>query len=360
MPTSPHPKAGLLALLLLIGFCVGWEVWLRGQGFRLSYNDDEALWAHHHEKVYQAGPANPVLLGSSRIKFGLDLSTWQAATEAAPTQLAMVGTSPRPVLADLARDARFKGTVLVDVTEPIFFTAPGGYSEQQAVKSVAYYPKWSIAQRCGFALNRQLETRLLLLDEELFSLRGFLERVPLPNRPKVFAVPAFPMKFTTNDFNRQTFITPEFEADTAMQNQQRAIWMHLFTKAPKSPMSDSLLTAIFRETAADVARIRSRGGQVVFVRMPSDGPLWAMEQKAFPRAAYWERLLRETGAPGIHFQDYPALARYHCPEWSHLTPADARSFTANLVRIAAPKTGWRQAAAYSAASPLVVSNLAIH
>ena len=29
-------------------------------------------------------------------------------------------------------------------------------------------------------------------------------------------------------------------------------------------------------------------------------------------------LLKETGAPGIYFEDFPELADFKCPEWSHL------------------------------------------
>jgi hypothetical protein len=37
------------------------------------------------------------------------------------------------------------------------------------------------------------------------------------------------------------------------------------------------------------------------------------------------------GAPGIHFEDHPQLAGFDCPEWSHLTSADAVQFTATLM-----------------------------
>lgn len=339
MPSSPYAKAGLLALTLLIGFIVGWEIYLRQQGFIISYNDDEALWAYHHQRVYQATAANPVLIGSSRVKFGLDLATWETTTGAAPTQLALVGTSPRPILTDLARDNQFKGTVVVGVTEMLFFAPSGSFPEQQAQKCVAYYPKWSIAQRAGFSLNRMLESRLLFLDEDLFSLRSLLKRLPILNRPGVFALPPFPMKFVSSDFNRQTFLTPEFEADTTLQNQQRAIWMYVFTQAPRMPMPDSVLTGIFKDVAADVAKIRGRGGHVIFLRMPSDGLFWEGEKQAFPRAKYWDRLLQETGAPGIHFADYPELSKYACPEWSHLKPADAKAFTKDFIRLMELKTG---------------------
>lgn len=351
MPTSPYAKAGLLALGLLTSIMIGWEIFLRQQGFILSYNDDEALWAHHHQQIYQATAANPVIIGSSRVKFGMDLATWEATTGAAPTQLAMAGTSPRPVLADLARDQDFKGTVLVGISEGLFFSPSGGFTEQQAHKAVAFYPKWSIAQRTGFTLNRLLESRLLFLDEDLFSLPSLLKRLPIANRPGVFALPPFPMKFVSNDFNRQTSITPEFVADTSLQNQQRAIWMYVFTQAPNKPLTDSALTDIFKAVAADVAKIQNRGGKVLFLRMPSDGKVWELEKQAFPREKFWDRLLQETGAPGIHFADYPELSKYACPEWSHLAPADARTFTGDLIRLMEQKMGWQISQADHTQSP---------
>ncbi len=82
--------------------------------------------------------------------------------------------------------------------------------------------------------------------------------------------------------------------------------------------------------AKAVATLRARGVRVVFVRPPSDGAYYAFEQKAMPRAQTWDVLLQRTGAPGIHFEDYPQLQGYELPEWSHLTAADAARFTAQL------------------------------
>jgi hypothetical protein len=59
----------------------------------------------------------------------------------------------------------------------------------------------------------------------------------------------------------------------------------------------------------------------------------------FPRQKYWDRLLHETNAPGIHFADYPAIANFHCPELSHLTKKDAIIFTQHFIQILGQK-GW--------------------
>ncbi|MBV9698337.1 MAG: hypothetical protein JO005_15550, partial [Gammaproteobacteria bacterium] len=89
--------------------------------------------------------------------------------------------------------------------------------------------------------------------------------------------------------------------------------------------------------AQKVATLRARGVQVVFVLMPSAGPFLAFEQQVFPRQDTWDQLLRRTGAPGIHFQDYPQLQGLNLPEWSHLSYADSERFTAALQPLVAQK-----------------------
>jgi hypothetical protein len=339
-------KAIAFALVLTLAFVIGWEGYWRSQGFELSYNDDESIWAYHRQRIYQATSSGPVFIGSSRIKFGVDLSTWEGITGAAPVQLAQVGTSPRLILDDLANDENFKGTVLIDVTEPIFFAPAGGPFDKQARSSLAYYPNWSIAQKVSFQINKHLESNLLFLDEEKFALRFLTDRLPIANRPGVFVIPPFPLKFTTNDFNRQTFITDDFVASPEMQAEQKQIWWNLFTKAPKMPpMSDKDFTAMLDQIKSSVDKIQGRGGHVLFVRMPSSGRLWEFEQQAFPREKFWNRLLAHTHAQGIHFADYPQLAKFPCIEWSHLAPAEARAFTREFIPIMQQKTGWQVSSA---------------
>ena len=101
-----------------------------------------------------------------------------------------------------------------------------------------------------------------------------------------------------------------------------------------------------------VATLRERHIPVLFVRPPSGGPFLEYEDKAFPRAESWDALLAATGAPGIHFQDYPELQGGELPEWSHLTQGDAEKFTAALYGIIA-RDFWKNEAAApkSAAAP---------
>ena len=91
------------------------------------------------------------------------------------------------------------------------------------------------------------------------------------------------------------------------------------------------IEARFRDTAKAVEKFRARGGKIVFVRFPNGGELKALEDRLNPRARDWERLLKETNAPGIYFEDYSELASFNCPEWSHLSAGDSVEFSKRLV-----------------------------
>ncbi|MCF0074667.1 hypothetical protein LZD49_29550 [Dyadobacter sp. CY261] len=333
-------KAACLGGALVVLFLIGWESYLRQSGFICSYNDDESLWAATRRNIYQATPAGPVIVGTSRAKFDIDLQTWEGITGKAPVQLAIVGTTPRPVLQDLASDPNFKGTLILDVMEPLFFQPNGSFAEVSATKRLAYYPKWSLSQQASFVINRQLEDHLLFLDEEKFSVNALIKRLPIASRPGVFVFPVFPLNLEYGLPNRQTSFTDSFLTDTAAQAEVKGVWARMGLTSTKRGVGGDTLTNIIRSVAKSVDQIRARGGQVVFVRFPSSGEVWNAEQQAYPRELYWERLLKETGVTGIHFADYPELSRYKCPEWSHLSPADAKSFTKDLTRIIETKTKW--------------------
>ena len=86
-------------------------------------------------------------------------------------------------------------------------------------------------------------------------------------------------------------------------------------------------------TREAVARIRGRGGRVVFIRCPSSDGVRDIENKFAPRVAFWDRLIESSGTLGIHFEDYPELREFRCPEWSHLTSEDATEFSRRLMPI---------------------------
>src|SRR5688572_667485 len=104
MKSNQFVKAGLLTLALVVAFIICWETYWRSKGFIATYNDDKVLWAHTRKAVYEPINKATVFIGSSRIKFDLDIPEWEKITGEKAVQLALVGTSPRQLLQDLAND----------------------------------------------------------------------------------------------------------------------------------------------------------------------------------------------------------------------------------------------------------------
>ena len=338
MQTKHFSRAAILTAVTVLGFVVCWEVYWRNKGFIPTYNDDEALWAEKRSNVYKPIDAATVFTGASRIKFDLDIPTWEKITGEKAVQLALVGTSPRRVLAHLANDKKFKGKVIVDVTEDIFFGREKWF-DASANEAIEFYEKYTPAQKASSWLNYKLEANVVFLERNKFGLNELLLDVKLPPRKGTFPGVVFPKQFELTTFERQTYMGPEFLADTNLQRKQTNIWSMFGALDRKPGISGDTLINVFKELKDNIDKIKAKGGQVLFVRTPASGPYQETEDFVFPREKYWDAMLQYTNAPGIHFKDYPETANYICPEWSHLSLNDAIDYTKHFVKQLKQK-GW--------------------
>ena len=341
MSSSSFTKAGVLMLTIVIVFFSIWEMILQKQGIKIAYDDDESLWADKRAMVYEPADKATVFIGSSRNKFDLDIATWQQLTGDHAIQLAVEGNSPLPILDDLAEDNQFKGKLVIDVTEGLFFsTSPGNVTKP--ANYISYYKKRTPAQRFSFLVNHQLESGLVLLNKDHLSLNALLEKLPIAKRKGVFALPnGCPMDFNPSSFERQSIMTDRFEKDTTIQKKVTGLWDFYRSISKDPPANAAKRDSMIATISQNINKIKQRGGQVIFVRTPSSGPYWEGEQKGFPRAIYWDKILTATGIAGIHFKDYPATDHFVCPEFSHLKQSDAIVYTQNLARILEQDKGWK-------------------
>lgn len=339
MSSPSLKKAALLMLLLVAGSVIAWEVYLRSTGFEIGFDDGGPLWAYHRERIYSPIEQSTVFIGSSRIKFDLDIDTWESATGETAIQLSCVGSTPRPLLSDLAADPEFKGKVIVDVTEGLFFSkSPQNFIRPN--EGIKYHKEITPTQRASFFINKPLESTFVFLDKDAFSMNSLLDKLEIPSRPGVMDPPIFARDFGRTKFNRQDYLGKEFMADTNQQRQQQGVWAFFGRMNRFPPISGAPLDSVIQTVRLDVDKIKSRGGDVIFVRTPSSGPFLMAEQKGFPRDQYWDRLLKETDCKGIHFMDYPEISSYQCPEFSHLSPEDGIDFTHHLIEILKKDIGW--------------------
>lgn len=328
VPDQPWGRILLAGLVLFLVLMACWEAYWRAYGARPAYRNSNGQWAIERRRIDHGEGDALVLSGASRVLFDVQLPVWRQVAGEAPIQLAMEGTSPLPMLDDLAADPNFTGRLLVGVAPDVFFS---GFEYRGEV--VHYTAKQSPSQRIGTWLSMHvLEPTFAFYDPD-FALATVVRRQPWPLRPGMPRITRV-RKLAESDLDRNTHMWPKVANDPQYRALARSIWAEDFGKPP--PGMDT--PKAFKETVdKQIARakkaidtLRARGVKVLFVRMPSSGEYYAYEQKYFPRAQTWDRLLRETNTPGLHFEDYPQLQGYELPEWSHASAPEARRMTAQL------------------------------
>lgn len=329
----------LLAVALLSAAAtLGWEIWARAAGYRPTLNDTPDLWAETRNRVQ---PDSIVLIGTSRMLFDMDLDVLEQGLGKRPTQLALVGSSPFPILGDLAADENFHGTVLLDIVPMMYFAPTGSPPVEASEKALKRRRNWNYAQKWGNALGKRLEDHVAFTRQEDLTLAQLLGRIPIPERAGALVDPALPPYFYTLDRDRRARMVPEC-AVVGSPLQQRVAngWLPLFTPPPPPsfiplPQFGEIMKRDFEgrlaATAQHIARIQARGGQVILLRLPVSSPLLDQEEKIVPRIATWDRLLQENKVAGIHFAEHEDLRDFKCPEWSHLSAPDSVEFTRRLV-----------------------------
>ncbi len=90
-------------LLIVFVAVISWELYLRNKGVTKAYDDGPPLWSDKRAMVYEPADKATVFIGSSRIKYDLDIDTWQTITGEKAIQLAVEGSSPLPGVGRLSR-----------------------------------------------------------------------------------------------------------------------------------------------------------------------------------------------------------------------------------------------------------------
>ena len=211
----------------------------------------------------------------------------------------------------------------------------------RANKAVRRFHAQTPAQRGSQYLAMPLEEHVAFLKQEELTLDDLLKRLPIPNRPNAQVQPRLPPYFGTLDRERRARMIEECaRPGSELAKMTQKIWIPLFTLPPPptyipeqefAKMMGQAINQRFNDVAAAVQKLRARGGKIVFVRFPYSGELKKLEDRETPRIGIWDRVLKDTGAPGIYYEDFPDLAGFNCPEWSHLSAGDSMEFTKRLI-----------------------------
>lgn len=334
VPTRDIPKQpwGRLALGVVAALVIGtaaMEVNARRLGLHAGDLDNsEVDWTV--ERTRSAG--DPIaIVGDSRILFDTDLDRFEALTGVRPVQLAIHGTSALSLLEDTAANKAFNGLLIVGLADTMFFQPFDGYGgyihKRENYESPARH--WSAG------LDHFVQRRFAFLDSS-HRLSVVAMRLDPDIRPGVEGPYDDIWKLSEIGEKRQTWMWPRILTDQRLRAHSRWAWQGFKQKYPFTPQ---LIARGQARAKIAVDKIRARGGEVVFVRPPSDAHLRVNEEAQVPRAKGWDVLLRNTHSVGMHNDELPAnLHHLIMPEWSHLSRRCATVFTDAYVRRLAART----------------------
>lgn len=309
--------AGFIIAIVLL--CT-WETFWRASGYTPSIEDDLGIWAIQRQVLEDEEPPSVVLLGSSRMQLDVDPKIIQAESGLRTLMLAIDGSSPLPVLADLAKKSSFNGLVLCSFLPQWLGDGDSGKSRSAKWARKFHQKKWSF----------WIETRL-----SMFMQSNFVFRYPglLPGKlwekyleGKTPNPPYAPMRsdrYRPADYAKSDIS----QLRLARIKRQREI------VAAAQPLNAQEFSTRISEINAMVHQIEKRGGRVIFLRLPSCAEILELEEQTWPRRQYWNRFAENTTARTIHFTDHYELSRFDCPDGSHLDNREAKSFTRSLVDI---------------------------
>jgi hypothetical protein len=338
IPQVPWRGMTVVVVLVAIGAATAWEFYCRSIGYGPTLNNSEDLWAMARRRVQ---PESVVIIGDSRGWFDLDLDELQKGLGKRPVQLAGPGSCPYPVLADLTHDETFHGAIICSFTPRLFMAPPGSPPMERAEKNVRRSRTQTPAQRASQYLAMPLEEHVAFLKQQDLTLDELLKRPPIPNRAGALVPPPPPPYFQSIDRERRARMIEECaRPGSELQRRIQQGWIPLFTPPPpptyipKDVFLAQMKNAIeqrFQDVAEAAQKLRARGGKIVFVRLPVSGGLKVLEDRTTPRNQIWDRVIKDTATPGIYFEDYPELASFNCPEWSHLSAGDSVEFSKRLI-----------------------------
>src|SRR6266481_5826713 len=303
-PIPPVTWRGItvVVVLIVIAATCAWEFYCRSIGYGPTLNDNEDLWTMARRRVK---PESVVIIGDSRAWYDLDLDELEKGLGKRPVQLAMGGSCAYPVLADLANDENFHGTIICSIVPRLFVAPPGTPPMERTEKTVRRSHTQTPAQRVSQYLAMPLEEHVAFLKQEEMTLEDLLKRMPITNRPGALVHTRLTPSFGTVDRERRARMIEQCaQPGSELQKRIQQIWLPLFTPPPppsyipKDVFMAKIEEAIekrFHDTVAAAEKLRARGGKIVFVRLPVSGGLKALEDKTTPRSQTWDPLLQATG-----------------------------------------------------------------
>lgn len=323
-PPQHWRRTWLLSMVIVSISLVGWELFNRSHGlWRTGTNDSERIWAEKRIIASQLGESALILIGASRIQLGIDIPRLQQLTGKEVVQLAIDGNPFMSVLEDLAADDSVTGTIIVSAT--VEGLSRDLNTENRAHQYLSYYHS-VVEQNFRFeTIETKLESQL---HRYVYSISSFITPYKWFLWSDERLTQAGYLKF-----NSDRSIDADYSmVDTSVLYNDRIV-RHLAGEEVVVTRQKNKLEAQVGYINHLVSKIEKRGGEVIFVRFPTDKRIWEIDNKRYPKSEFWDRFARLSVGRTVHFRDHQTLSDFDLPDGSHLDRGDKLTFTENLSNI---------------------------
>jgi len=331
IPHAPYRIQWFLAFVIFIAMLGGSEAFWRHKGYLPSITDGKLLWGFWRDKVYSEELVKKiVILGGSRAQLGLTPDILHRKfPRFAAIHLAVDGTPPLAIFKDLAEDARFDGIIVCSMLT--------GWFSESALQIARpwvdhYYSEFSgygiVDKLANMKIQIWLQKRFVIFSSELNLMNQIKSK-------RLFSSHSRPnYLYMRPDRYRPAYYYDRLTPGQLLQLRKKIVRRDLNGEIPVRVMSEKEFRAVLTNQIAPlVKKLNEKGGEVVFVRMPTTDVSWYNLEKMYPKAKYWDKIRMFTDAYTIHFKDYKTLSGFRCPDTSHLDVTDAPIFTSNFADI---------------------------
>ncbi|MGB5822316.1 MAG: hypothetical protein WBG90_22730 [Saonia sp.] len=327
----------LIAVLLSTISLCSWELHWRSQPdyYKANLEDDRYLWAEHRAKVEKATSNDVVILGSSRTGFDFNTHIWEEVQGVKPINLSTNGKPPGPFLEDIVEHTEFNGTIVIGITPLMWFGSNDNQRWRDAKLWVHHFHNQTYAQKLGFWVSKPLERNLVMLTSselEFFNdldLKSLIKRIHIKSSRKDNGFKLLNFGYNDEDRNLIMFSSMVTNPDFAKKVQE--VWNGFLPGIPDYEVIKDGIPAIIDQYVSTIDKFKARGGKIIFIRHKAEDGWNKHTKRLLPRAMVWDKFIERIGSPAYHFEDYEFMSKYTLPDWSHMNPEDAKSYTKDMV-----------------------------
>lgn len=320
-PISRWRTTLVIAVVTAIVIFVAIELFWRYQGATENYIDDPRRWSFLRDKVEALTEPNAtVLVGASRIQLAWSLDTFRSMVAETPIiQLAIDGAGPFAILRDISENTGFRGVLIVALTAGSISPA----SSFAAESHVQFYTdSWTPNIKLNFLIDDFLQGHLISRQPAYGlapNIRLLLRGNSLPHGPNY-------LKTTRERERNADYRLLDISRHRAERIRRIRVGAAQF-QAPTPEIWDESIRAL----DGIVRPMSQRGTRVVFIRFPTSGEHWELDEEKFPRDQYWNDMANRVSGLWVHFQDIPGINRIGLPDTSHIDKRDKAEFTRLII-----------------------------